>query len=44
MREETGQVLFQSTEAVPLICYVTAVAAIHQGEVEPQLWMVDDTE
>ncbi len=41
-KEETGQVLFQGTEAIPLICYETAAAAIRQGEVEPLLWMVDD--
>ncbi len=42
MREETGQVLFQVTEAVPLIHYETAVAAVHQEDLEPQLWTIND--
>ncbi len=38
MREETGQVLFEGTAAVPLIHYETVVAAIREAELEPQLW------
>ncbi len=44
MREETGQVLFEGTAAVSLIHYEAAVVAVHKGEVEPQLWMIDDIE
>ena len=44
MREETGQVLFEGTVAVPLIDYETAVVAVREAEVEPQLWLIKDIE
>ncbi len=44
MREETGQVLFEGTAAVPLIHYETSVAALRTAEVEPQLWLAKDVE
>ncbi len=42
MREETEQVLFQGIEAAPLIHYETAAAAVHQEDLEPQLWTIND--
>ena len=44
MREETGQILFEGTAAVPLIHYETAAAAVRETEVECQLWLVEDVE
>ncbi len=44
VREETGQVLFQGTEAVPLIWYETAEQAISQEGHEVDVWLTSDVQ
>ncbi len=44
VREETGQVLFQGTEAVPLIWYKTVEQAIRQEGREVDIWLASDVQ
>ncbi len=44
VREETGQVLFQGTKAVPLIRYETAEHAIRQEGHEVDIWLAFDVQ
>ncbi len=44
VREETVQVLFQGTEAVPLIWYETAEQAISQEGHEVDVWLASDVQ